>query len=100
MTRQVVLTVATAMPSSCDSWTSVWKFMAATIKRCWLRLNRIRGSRNSCRHCLNLTYQSVQEHDKRVDYLVKHFYLIPAMVESNDARKSPLALKACGKIYG
>ena len=52
-----------------------------------------------CRHCLDLTYRSAQEHDKRVDYLVKHFYRIPAMVESKDARKSLLALKACAKIY-
>ena len=27
-----------------------------------------------CSHCLDLPYTSVQEHDKRVDYLVKHFY--------------------------
>ena len=52
-----------------------------------------------CRACLDLTYRSVQEHDKRIDYLVKHFYLIPAMVESKDARKSLLALQACTKIY-
>jgi hypothetical protein len=52
-----------------------------------------------CRTCLDLTYRSVQEHDKRIDYLVKHFYLIPAMVESDDPRKSLLALQACAKIY-
>jgi hypothetical protein len=53
-----------------------------------------------CRTCQNLTYRSVQEHDKRVDRLVKHFYAIPAALESKDHSKVLLALKACGKIYG
>jgi hypothetical protein len=52
-----------------------------------------------CRTCQDLTYRSVQEHDKRVDRLVKHFYAIPAALESKDPRKVLLAFKACAKIY-
>jgi hypothetical protein len=52
-----------------------------------------------CRSCLDLTYRSVQEHDKRIDELIKHPWKIPALVESKDPRKSLLALQACAKIY-
>jgi hypothetical protein len=29
-----------------------------------------------CRHCYDLTYRSVQEHDKRIDHLMKHPFIM------------------------
>jgi hypothetical protein len=35
-----------------------------------------------CRHCHELTYRSVQEHDKRVDFLRKHPEAIEALLDT------------------
>ncbi len=52
-----------------------------------------------CRICYNLTYRSCQEHDKRVDALLK---LPPGafgrIMESGNLRTSLLALKAAFKV--
>jgi len=46
-----------------------------------------------CRHCYRLTYESVQKHDKRVDWLRKHPDALNAIINSpNPHRCSQLGL--------
>jgi hypothetical protein len=48
-----------------------------------------------CRHCHDLTYQSAQEHDKRVDLLRRHPELIDALLDGTaNVTMLGLALKA------
>ena len=51
-----------------------------------------------CRHCLNLTYKSAQEHDKRVDFLRKNpdalFAIVDDGVRKAGISKLGLALRA------
>ena len=51
-----------------------------------------------CRHCHSLTYISCQEHDKRIDALVKDPEMLLANMNSNDLNGSLLALKAYYKV--
>lgn len=53
-----------------------------------------RGKHFGCRHCYNLTYRSCQEHDKRMDPLIKNPSLLMSYLESKDHSKILLALKA------
>ena len=83
-----------------------WWFLCPLFDKgvpCSRRVRKLYRPRSAwyfgCRTCQHLTYRSIQEHDKRVDRLVKHFYAIPAALESKDHSKVLLALKACGKIY-
>jgi len=55
------------------------------------------GSYFGCRTCHNLTYRSSQEHDKRVDEVMKNPYLLRAYMESGKSSKNLLALKASFK---
>ncbi len=56
------------------------------------------GDYFGCRHCYELTYQSCQEHDARVDRLVKYPELLDYMLESPNLSSLGLACKAVLKI--
>lgn len=57
------------------------------------------GKYLGCRHCHNLTYESVQEHDKRIDRLVKNPELVIQLLKSPGLNF--LALKAALRLgYG
>ncbi len=58
------------------------------------------GSYYGCRHCYNLTYESCQQHDARVDRLVKNPSLIYQILHSKNPRASMLAIKAGFKLHG
>jgi hypothetical protein len=82
-----------------------WWFLCPLVKNgepCERRVRKLYRSPSTwyfgCRTCMDLTYRSVQEHDKRVDRLVRHFYEIPAALESKDPLKVFLACKAYGKL--
>jgi len=52
-----------------------------------------------CRHCYDLTYKSVQEHDKRIDYLVKNpDLLLGNKLDLNSMKKIIISLKAISKL--
>lgn len=51
-----------------------------------------------CRSCHDLTYRSAQEHDRRVDELLKNPRALKAALESKNHHKALLALKACVKV--
>ena len=51
-----------------------------------------------CRHCYNLTYESCQEHDARVDRLRKNPWMLSALI--NNGNPSLLAIKAAIKNSG
>lgn len=51
-----------------------------------------------CRHCYNLTYESCQEHDARVNHLAKNPELLAQMLNSGDLRGSLRALKAAFRL--
>lgn len=51
----------------------------------------------ACRLCHNLTYRSVQQHDKRLDRLVANPWLVSSLLESLNVRDRFLALKAVAK---
>ncbi len=66
-----------------------------TCKRRVLRLYLPPGGKMfGCRHCHNLAYQVCQEHDRRIDLLVKNPYLITIALASPDPRLSLLGVKA------
>jgi hypothetical protein len=50
------------------------------------------------RHCHDLTYTSCQEHDKRVDALVRNPALLTARMSSDNVKDALLAMKAYDKI--
>jgi hypothetical protein len=53
-----------------------------------------------CRHCYDLTYRSVQEHDRRVDALVKNPLRLFRLLESGDPGDLLLGLRAAWKMTG
>ncbi len=50
-----------------------------------------------CRHCYNLTYKSCQEHDKRVDALLRDPQRFLALAKSSNLATSLLLIKAATK---
>jgi len=55
------------------------------------------GEYFGCRHCYELTYQSCQKHDARVDRLCEDPALIRELLKSKDWSQRTLALKALFK---
>ena len=55
------------------------------------------GTYYGCRHCYNLTYESCQEHDARVDRLAKNPALLEQMLRGGNPMASLVALKAAFK---
>ncbi len=55
------------------------------------------GKYFGCRHCYELTYQSCQKHDTRVDRLCEDPALLRQLLKSKDWSKRTLALKALFK---
>ena len=53
-----------------------------------------------CRHCYNLTYRSCQEHDNRIDRLMKNPFLLASLLDSKNPNMSFLAMKAYFKLTG
>ena len=53
------------------------------------------GQMFGCRHCYNLTYHSVQSHDKRVDAMARHPELLPLFLQSPNIR---VALRAVAVV--
>ncbi|MCM8794581.1 MAG: hypothetical protein NC819_02095 [Candidatus Omnitrophica bacterium] len=53
-----------------------------------------------CRHCYNLTYESCQEHDARVDRLCKNPLALYQMMNNKDPRTALLGIKAAFKVRG
>lgn len=51
-----------------------------------------------CRTCYDLTYESCQEHDKRVSALIKNPYLMLGKLQSGDVKDSLLAMRAYFKF--
>jgi hypothetical protein len=51
-----------------------------------------------CRHCYNLTYESVQTHDKRIDYLIRHPETLKDIFGSGDSGRRLLAHRAAVKV--
>jgi len=47
-----------------------------------------------CRHCYDLTYRSQKEHDKRLDYVLKHPHLLQQLAQSQKASDLILLSKA------
>ena len=56
------------------------------------------GQYFGCRNCYDLTYESAQEHDSRVDALLKNPDALLAAVESKDFSEAFLAMKALVKV--
>ncbi|HUZ93837.1 MAG TPA: hypothetical protein VMU57_02890 [Edaphobacter sp.] len=53
-----------------------------------------------CRNCHSLTYRKSQEHDRRVDNLLRNPDALAAALDSKDTRKEFLGLRAVLKLYG
>ncbi len=51
----------------------------------------------ACRHCYHLTYESVQTHDKRIDYLIKHPEKLKDILEGRNPGKEYLVMRATAK---
>ncbi len=58
------------------------------------------GKYFGCRHCYELTYQSCQKHDARVDRLCEDPALLRQLLKSKDWSTRTLALKAAFKLKG
>ncbi len=58
------------------------------------------GTYYGCRHCYNLTYESCQEHDARVDRLCKDPTALDRLLDSKNTAASLLAVKAAIKLRG
>ncbi len=56
------------------------------------------GTYYGCRHCYNLTYESCQEHDARVNRLTKNPGLLAQLLLSGNTTASLVALKAACKL--
>jgi len=56
------------------------------------------GKYFGCRHCYDLTYESCQKHDARVDQLCEDSALLCQLLKSKDWSKRSLALKAAFKL--
>ena len=80
-----------------------WWFICPLIKNGYacnrrvLKLYLGGGKYFGCRHCYNLTYESCQEHDARVDRLAKNPDLLAQMLKSGNPMTSLVALKAAFK---
>lgn len=59
-----------------------------------------RGKYFGCRHCYNLTYKSQQEHDKRVDALLKDPNALMGILHDKKSLSTGVALKAMFKVLG
>jgi hypothetical protein len=57
-----------------------------------------RGNAFACRLCHNLTYRSSQEHDKRIDRLMRNPELLSVMLGSRNRREAMLGLSAYAKL--
>lgn len=83
-----------------------WWFICPLIKngiacnRRVLKLYLGGGKYFGCRHCYELTYQSCQKHDTRVDRLCENPALIRQLLKSKSWLKYTLALKAACKLKG
>lgn len=80
-----------------------WWFICPLIKNSYacnrrvLKLYLGGGKYFGCRHCYNLTYESCQEHDARVDRLAKNPELLAQMLNSKNPMASLVAIKAAMK---
>lgn len=80
-----------------------WWFICPLVKngvacnRRVLKLFLGGGKYFGCRHCYDLTYESCQEHDARVNRLAKNPELLEQMLRSSNPRASLLAFKAAFK---
>lgn len=77
-----------------------WWFICPLIKngitcnRRALKLYLGGGKYFGCRHCYELTYQSCQKHDARVDRLSQDLVLLRQLLKSKDWSQRTLAFKA------
>src|SRR6516162_5756583 len=76
-----------------------WWFLCPFLKEghsCNRRVGKLylppRGTYFGCRHCHDLTYRSIREHDKRVDYFRKHPQELLAVLERPHVKPSTLVL--------
>jgi hypothetical protein len=76
-----------------------WWFLCPFLKEghsCNRRVGKLylppRGTYFGCRHCHDLTYRSIREHDKRVDYFRKHPQELLAVLERPHVKLSTLVL--------
>ncbi len=80
-----------------------WWFICPLIKNGYtcnqrvLKLYLGGGKYFGCRHCYNLTYESCQEHDARVDRLAKNPALLEQMLRGDNPMASLVAIKAAFK---
>ena len=58
------------------------------------------GTYYGCRHCYDLTYESCQEHDTRVDRLCRNPEALLQMLNGKNLSASLLACKAAFKLKG
>ncbi len=83
-----------------------WWFICPLVKngmacnRRVLKLYLGGGKHCGCRHCYNLTSESCQEHDARVDKLCKNPALIAQLLKSKNPSAALLACKAGFKLKG
>ena len=70
-----------------------WWFLCPLLVQGWPCNRRVGklylppgGRYYGCRHCYDLTYRRVQEHDKRVDFLRKHPEVLRRLIEAPDAK--------------
>ena len=83
-----------------------WWFICPLIKNGYtcnrrvLKLYLGGGKYFGCRNCYNLTYESCQEHDARVDRLCKNPEALLQMLNSKGSPASLLAIKAAFKLKG
>ena len=57
------------------------------------------GKYFGCRHCYNLTYKSQQEHDKRVDALLRNPLSLIGILDDRRTLSAGVALKALFKAF-
>lgn len=90
--------------TSCRYGGKRWWFICPLIKNGYpcnrrvLKLYLGSGKYFGCRHCYNLTYESCQEHDARVDRLCKDPLLLHQMLEGRDWSDKFLAIKVAFKL--
>ena len=71
--RKIFDYAVTLTATPCHFGGKRWWFLCPSLACNWraLKLYLIDGEGFGCRHCYRLTYASAQEHDKRVDALLK-----------------------------
>jgi hypothetical protein len=84
-----------------------WWFLCPLVKSgatCNRRVNKLfllpRGEYFGCRACLNLTYESAQTHDARVNKLMRNPLALIEEIESEDPMRKLRAIRAYGKLRG